>query len=302
MRYAKGWNVPTIELPTSGSVLTDDPRLLPGPGSHDYTALLETTWDDSCRLTEAGGGCLRVQGLGTHTDVDQAWKHWLQGHHSFFFIYFLLAYSYERSRSAALLRDLNNLDVWSGHVIAFWQSAGALMDYCLDFETKEETYSTHIRPQMPPAFSGYWCREAASVHAVTAAWHAAVAASQDPEIAAVDAKIRQAQQAYSSYHIRAMAVVPEGKSLAEVERQKHGCRHAITDSDFAQYDEWFGVVRTASQTKGDFLRAACGTFAETMAVIRAGHHLSNGSIHHIAGGIRAAIQIFEGWLRPVPKR
>ncbi len=288
-----------IELPESGRV----------PAGCTNDGLTALQFDERVSVLErlsaeigtlpAGVGNAKLSVEVTPDAIDRAWRLWMQSHHSFFYIFSVLAYAYER-----LLESVEKptyiATQWAEEVAALWRSSGALMKYGCDFHPTLMIYCTYIRTQMPEAFSGFWLREWLEVRKASRAWEKVVCTDSRLELLNLQSTVKKGLQTYHQYHDEVMrAAVPDGNSLARDYHLVNGCAHAITEHELAQYDSWFRVVRVA-QTRWEFVELACGEFSRTITEILRSSFLPEPTINDLRLGFRASLRIFGSWLGPIP--
>ncbi|MGH9822986.1 MAG: hypothetical protein ACREDR_07030, partial [Blastocatellia bacterium] len=232
-------------------------------------------------------------------EVRRAWKRWLQSHHSFFFNFALLSYSYDRLLDALDTPGASSQKIWADRISALWKAGGGLMRYGCDFEPLRLIYEGRIRVAMPPAFSGFWLREWEVLRAKLPVWQNIVVQKSTAELAALDRTIKAGFGVYSEHHDYVIhAAVTNGKSLAQDYAKQRRCLYHITEADFKVYDDWFLISRVEGLTRTEFMNTACDTFRDTLIELGAGHRLATAVIEEITGGVRAGVDIFREWLVP----
>lgn len=291
---------PVIELPESGRVppvyAAEKPTVL------QFDECVELLEDVSHALWSLPRNVAQHRPtLEIRTDeIAHAWRLWIQSHHSFLCVFSVLAYAYERLTESATQPASPQSRQWAEDVATLWKTAGALMVYGCDFHPTQEIYCTHIRPRMPEAFSGFWLREWILLRTARESWETLVSSKQSPQVLELEDIARHGLRDYHDYHGRVMRIaVPDGKSLAFDYHKLKGCKHAVTELEFATYDSWFRVQRVA-QTRWEFVVRACCEFCKTIGEIRQSSFLSEDVISDIQFGFRAILRMFGSWLGPIP--
>lgn len=287
-----------IQLPPGGLVPPDPLNTLEFDSSVE---LLQTVWGRSLVLDTTPNQITQKPLAISQQEIARSWKCWHLSHYAFCILSELLSHSYQQI--GIVTPDRRLLHEWARRISSLWAAAGGLMIYGCDFEPLEQIYGGILRPQMPPAFSGFWLREWNAVYSAMVEWNQYVTLhSEDKAIAAASETIKQGLKLYHQHHFDVMRrAVPDGTSLAAQYKQQHdGCPHQVTEDEFACYDSWFHIERSVA-SRELLLPIAVTILNKVMTDIAAGHYFAPQIIHDITHGVRAAIEIFGGWLGCIPE-
>jgi hypothetical protein len=218
------------------------------------------------------------------SECERAWKRWLLSHHLFVPTLALTGYCLERAAEAIAAQRINDeASRWVDSAAILRRGCGALFLYGVDFEPCAPIYCGHIRPRMPPAFSGYQIRERqnAFLPGLTAFRESS---SRAGACALHDLWI-ESDTCYRECHQRCMlrsvplsggppeaaSVIPE--SLRAAYRRHHGKAPEIDDAAFDELDLWFAIDRRDAMTWAAYAEQVAAVIEDTVDDLEAGHRL-----------------------------
>lgn len=286
-----------IDLPDNGRVPALPIPILPVTEFDGWLSMIGATWTKVHDLNNRR--VLPPADGSSASELDRAWRVWMLSHHAFFPVYALLAETYEEMANAGAAGDWRKAISLARRSADLNLAAGALLAFGIDFEPAAELYA-RLRSLMPPAFSGFWLREAEVLTESRGRW-TGVEVIQGTEIGDAIAIERQGRNKYHAYHVEIMhRTVPNGQSLRKTYAKESGCKHEITLREFIEYDEWFRINRTA-MTRPDFVVSTCGAVAATTEEIMSGSRLDEKTIRDLIVGLDAVLCVLASWFGPVPE-
>jgi len=292
-----------ISLSPTGEV----PFNLEAVSPEEHSATLSSVASLWQLLTTVGGMAQSRNRNLTATTAAETWlafKRWILSHHLFIPMLALIGYSLNEAVRASQSGRSDATLEWTQLGARMRRGCGALCIYGIDFEPCSEIYCLQIRSQMPPGFTGYEIRERQN------AAHSAIAMFSQafPKLSADEFSRRvrslwmEADQRYHELHQRCMFMaVPlePGRGMPESLRQEYlkenGAAHKITEEEFLEYDNWFGIERSIHVTRLDYVYQLCEVMERVLADLMVGHRLEDKVFLDLLDGMRAALVVFSSW-------
>jgi hypothetical protein len=244
----------------------------------------------------------------SESECERAWKRWLLSHHLFVPALALTGYCLHRAAEAISAGRVNDeASRWVESAAILRRGCGALFLYGVDFEPCAPIYCGHIRPRMPPAFSGYQIRErqCAFLPGLAAFRESS---SQAGAHALHDLWI-ESETRYRECHQRCMlrsvplsGGAPAGgrdassgmpESLRAEYRRNHGHAPEIDDNAFNELDMWFAIDRREGMTWAAYAEQVTAVIEDTVADLEAGHRLDANVIADLFDAMNLALALFE---------
>ena len=201
--------------------------------------------------------------LTLESDVDEAaWFHFCHGHHVEFLIWGTCALACERVTAAIGEGDDEEAARWLGRSAALTHGSGALLYFCGALDA--ETYDRCLRPGMEAErgdFSGDMSRELLSMMEAKAAMLDALTEHGDEELIT---GFHSAERVWYRHHGEVVRSLHPAASLLkqtvdrlteeveEFDYQEYLSKVVRGEQALADYDDFFGVVRTDSLTLDDY--------------------------------------------------
>lgn len=242
-----------------------------------------------------------------------AWKRWVLSHHLFIPMLALAGHALAEA-SCCMNADRQDRAVkWVSTAARLRKGCGALFMYSVDFQPCAPIYCSCIRAQMPPAFSGYAIRERQHCYQPSVALFNKTFPKTNSDLFTADTRQlwAAADLRYHKLHERCMilAVVgtqaetngppPIPESLRAIYRRQNGDAPEIGESEFVEYDRWFGIERCEGMTRLDYIYEVCDAIERLLADLLIGHRLDEPVATELIDSIRAMLVVFGDWAGPV---
>jgi hypothetical protein len=243
----------------------------------------------------------------TRAEIVLGWKKWILSHH--FFIPMLTLTGHALSTAAESMRA-GQREVARKAVEAasrMRRGCGALFLYSVDFQPCSEIYCSHIRNQMPPAFSGYEIRERQNGYQPAVALFNSAFPKNDTDSFVNEMRSMwvAADMRYHELHERCMvqavtsnASEAEGKqpvkpeSLRAAHRREHGEVPPIREESYQEYDRWFAIERREDITWVDYVYEVCDVIERVLADLMVGHRLEATIVNELVDSVQAVLAVF----------
>lgn len=244
-----------------------------------------------------------------------AWFHFCTGHHVEFLYWEATALACEQVIAALGDGDTVAIDLWLGRAALLVRGSAAMLHYCAAFDPRR--YDPCLRPSMAAErddFSGDMSRDFLAMMQARARMAQALA-ERDTEAPAGRSALVEADDYWHRHHAEVVMSLHPGSSLLREklarlrqERDSFDPTHYIatvvhSEAALADYDDYFGVERTAEMKIGDYwtqaiekLAAVHRSFAmdaETRTSLMRGDGVLLAIISETLGGKRMSV-----WSQP----
>ena len=214
-----------------------------------------------------------------------AWSHFCLGHHVEFLYWEATALACEYVISASQRGDKPAVDHWLARAATLIRGSGAMLHYCAAFDPAR--YDPCLRPSMAAErddFSGDMSRDFLAMMAARARMTAALL-DRDDEHAEALAMFDDSDRYWRQHHTDVVMQLHPGSSLLRDklarlrrEREAFDPSHYIatvvhSEQALADYDDYFGVVRSDDMKAGDYWTQA----VEKLAAVHRGFAMDEGT-------------------------
>ncbi len=230
-------------------------------------------------------------------DDRAAWFHFCHGHHCEFLYWQVLAHACERVTAGLSGDEQAEAERWLDRAAALIRGSGALLYFCGALDA--ETYDRCLRPSMEAErddFSGDMSREFLAMMDAKADMVEALKASGDAELSD---RFHTAERVWYAHHGEVVHSLHPGKSLLreKVDRLEHEVESfdyrayvqnvVRSEQALADYDDYFGVQRSASLTLDEYWTQAL----EKLATVHSGFAIGAGQRDELMRGDAALLAV-----------